>query len=300
MIKDLDTKEKIMHEITEIIGNWVEYKEFSKEADSFEMERKKWGALPHHPIRNVVIWSFDIALLLGETLLSLKNMMSAARYYRATTEENSLPSHTDKFVSFYANVLFVLIETIKDKIGLMVYSTLEDFDPGEGKHLPSFETILKKLREISKDDNSPHRKWVAETLLSKILPLDKNEELNYVERFRHSKIHRMEPRIEIFGIKPHHDWPYLVKISENDVSSEVKKIDLELKQAQPNDETRSRIIKRCFIDGRLYVDKKMEGRLFSYDEVEGNSIMCLKLLLIAITGCFKVIGPLLNNYNDLR
>ena len=300
MINNLDAKEKIMHEITEIIGGWAEYKEFIKEADLFEVERKKWRGLPHHPIRNVVIWSYDLASLLGEAILSLKNMMSAARFYRSTTEENLLPSHTDKFVSFYANVLFVLIETIKDKIGLMAYSSLEDFDPVGETYLPNYEMTLKKLKETSKDDNSSHRKWVADALLSKILLLDKNADFNYVERFRHSKIHRMEPRIEIFGIKPHHDWPYLVKISKDDVSLEIKKIDEDLKRSQPNEETRNRIIKGCFNKGILYVDKKVEGRLFSYDEVEEKSIKCLKMLLIAVTGCFKVIGPLLNNYNDLR
>src|SRR5208337_5416608 len=32
--------------------------------------------------------------------------------------------------------------------------------------------------------------------------------------YRHLKIHRLEPRIEIFGVKPHHGWDYMFPLYE--------------------------------------------------------------------------------------
>ena len=299
MDNQIKQKQKIRKEVQSEIQEWSERKVLYQELDSFSKNVNKWSGLPFHPIRNVAAWGDDITIVLGEMILSVINMMSAARFYKDNVPQTTQPSHNDEFLSYYAKNVFVLIETFKDKIGLLVLSLFEDFDPNS-EWLADFEKVMKKLKTYLSSSND-YIKFNADLLLKKLSPLGKevNIEFEFVEEFRNQRIHKMEPRIEIYGKKPFQDWRYLFKIDKSLVSDELIRLDKELSISYPDERIRKDVINGCFIKGELYVDKKL-SRLYSYSEIEDAAIKCAKILMSVSADCFKVITPLLTNYEELR
>jgi hypothetical protein len=296
MANNIEQKEKKLKEVQAEIQKWPELIMLNNELDSWEKEVRNWTIFPFHPIRNVAAWGYDVAMVLGELLLSLKNMMSAARYYKENIPVGTQPSYSDEFLSYYAKNALVLIETFKDKLGLMTLSLFEDFDP-DNDSLAGYEKVIKKLAGYSASNNV-YVKFNADLFLIQLNPLssDISPDFKVVEEFRHQRIHKMEPRIEIYGKKPFHDWPYLFKVNKY---SDFKVLAKKLLKIYPDKPRRKHVYKGCFVKGILYDDRQL-SRLYSYDELEKTALNCSKILLSVSAGCFKVIIPLLNNFEELR
>ena len=79
-----------------------------------------------------------------------------------------------------------------------------------------------------------------------------------METYRNLKIHRMEPRIEIYGVKPHHGWDYMYPLYEQ---NEIIRWERELENLYPDPEFRKLIAKGCYIDGVLFDMRKIKNSL---------------------------------------
>lgn len=107
-----------------------------------------------------------------------------------------------------------------------------------------------------------------------------------LKKYRHFKIHRREPGIEIYGVKSHHDWSYVLPlIDKNDIIHWEK----ELKKHYPDPLFRERIKKGCYIDGVLFNSRKIKDRLWDFKEVQKHIKSCLIKLLKASDGCYRIL-----------
>ena len=114
----------------------------------------------------------------------------------------------------------------------------------------------------------------------------KGKDFDRIERYRNYKIHRIEPRIEIYGVKPHHGWDYMFPLYDK---KEVKEWEKELTQQYPDKQHRERIKKICHINGVLFAARKISDSLWDYDEVCKHIESCMEKLLKASAGCFSVL-----------
>jgi hypothetical protein len=107
-----------------------------------------------------------------------------------------------------------------------------------------------------------------------------------VENYWHLKIHRREPRIEIYGIAPHHDWSYMFPLTEK---KEIGRWERELEKQYPDPVFRSHIKQGCYVNGVLFERRKIKDRLWDFSEVQEDLETCLFKLLEASSRCFRLI-----------
>jgi hypothetical protein len=276
---------------------WDEVALFQKASKSFFDKVDNWGCLPFHPIRNTVIWAYGVNANIKEMMFSIKEMITASNNYKAAVPEGELPSHNDPKSSFFCKTAFVIIDSLKDKIALMVLSSLDDFNPE--KHNPDFKQVVIKLKEIKDNVANIHRKWLAETLLLKLDAFSASG-FDMAKGFRHRKIHMLEPRIEIYGKQSWHDWPYLIKVPSEKVDDILPKIEERMESLYPDKSFRERIIKGLFINGSLYDERRVEGRICSYRDAENNVVNCAKTILKTLADIYDVLTPFLDRYRELR
>ena len=122
--------------------------------------------------------------------------------------------------------------------------------------------------------------------LVRYLALLQGSDFQRVERYRNLKIHKREPRIEIYGVEPHHDWSYMVPLTD---PKEIAAWKAGLARQYP-DPTHRRLVERgCYIRGVLFDQKTLRGRLWSFNDIRRDWESCLLKLLRASAGCFHIL-----------
>lgn len=236
------------------------------------------------PKFNTIHWANDVALVCEEIKYSMAWMRAHAIIYKDANPPGSNPTDVSTHVSYYADNAITRIQSCRDKIALMVWAHFCPFNPEEFKEIIDldYNKILKRFKTPTKYGISSNQ---YEQFLSHLNTLN-NGEFKWITDYRHMKIHRREPRIEIYGVKPHHDWPYnLAIIDEKEIRRwEESIIDDPLEEHMPGE---LRI--QSTYDGILYESKKLPTRLWDYEDVN-NIIDSSSLNLVsAAVGCFQII-----------
>ena len=112
-------------------------------------------------------------------------------------------------------------------------------------------------------------------------------DFDQVEKYRHLKIHRREPRIEIYGVEPYHDWPYMLPLKEK---NDIVRWEGELEKQYPDPKFREHIKKGCYIDRVLFERRIIKDRLWNFEEIQKHIESCLIKLLKASDGCFRILN----------
>lgn len=197
------------------------------------------------------LWAYDVRSLCNQIGYSYCWMRAYADYYRASVSEGDLPSHTDFHVSYYLDNCIVRIDSTRDKMALMVWSYYCVFDPE--KRLLVYEDIVERLTNQAKFGLALKR---GEDFLQYLEQIE-NGSFKLIEGYRNSKIHRREPRYEMYDVKSHHGWPYLSPQS---------------KQGE---------------DGIRFEPNKSYGHLGDYEELEEAIRNSLLKILVSASGCFR-------------
>lgn len=203
---------------------------------------------------NAFLWAFDVRNLCSQIGYSYCWMKAYADHYKTEVSEGDMPWHTDFHVSYYADNCITRIDSSRDKTALMVWAYYCAFDPE--KPVLVYEDVTERLR-------SPKNFGLVleepESFL-KCLKLLSNEEFKTIEDYRHLKIHRREPRYEMYGVKPHHDWPYLFPLAN-----------------QPGSDVR-------------YEPRRSDVHLADYKKLEEAIRNSLLKILESASGCFRILS----------
>jgi hypothetical protein len=238
--------------------------------------------LPFDPKFNAVLWAFDVTRLCNEIIFSYCCMNSYAESYKNRITPGSQPAHADFHVSYFADNCITRIDSCRDKLALMIWAFYCAFNPEKRDEMLDYQRILDRLR-------CPMRfglKLKNQNDFLKYLENLHGLDFDRVEEYRNFKIHRREPRIEIYGVEPHHDWPYMFPvINKNDIARWKEA----LKKQYPDPKHREHVKNGCYIDGILFDRRKIKDRLWDFEEVQRHIKSCIIKLLKASDGCFRIL-----------
>lgn len=239
--------------------------------------------LPFDPKFNAVLWAFDVARLCNEIVFSYCWMNSYAELYKKRITLGSQPAYVDFHVSYFADNCITRIDSCRDKLALMVWAFYCPFNPEKKKEVLDYPRIVERLRFPIKFGFDLKNQNEFLRHLDTLMGTD----FDRVEKYRHLKIHRREPRIEIYGIEPHHDWPYMLPLIDN---RDIARWEEELRKQYPDIRFREHIKNGCYIGGVLFDRRKIKDRLWDFEELQKHIESCLIKLLKASNGCFRILS----------
>ncbi len=269
-----------IEEQNNIVAN-QDWKQFVKSYERLSRAAHKSG-LPLDPKFNAVHWAFDVNSLCKQIVYGYCWMKAYARYYREKVTPNSQPSHVDSHVSYFADNCITRINSCRDKLALMVWAYYCPFNPENREEILDYTRIIDRLKFPVKFGITIKKQDVFLKSLEKL----EGKDFKRIQKYRHLKIHRMEPRVEIYGVDAHHGWSYMVPILH---SKDIKKFDRELSKRYP-DKHREIIKKGCYINGILFDKKKVEDSIWAFDELEGHIKSCSVKLLKTSSECFQALS----------
>lgn len=255
--------------------------DFSKSYSAFRKAAFK-GALPFDPRFNSVHWGFAVSGLCREIVFSFCWMNAYARHYKSQVQPGTYPADVDFHVSYFADNCITRIDSCRDKIALMVWAFYCPFNPEKRGETLDYHTVVQRLKYplgfgLTLNNHGIFLKHL-ETL--------KGKDFGRIEIYRNYKVHRIEPRMEIYGVKSHHGWDYMFPLYDK---KEIEKWEKELAQQYPDKQFRKRIKKGCHIKGVLFERRKTSDSLWDYDEVCKHIQSSMTKLFKASAGCFRVL-----------
>jgi hypothetical protein len=239
--------------------------------------------LPFNPKTNAIHWAFDVVRLCKEITFSCCWMNAYAKFYKKRVSPGSQPAHVDFHVSYFADNCITRIDSCRDKLALMVWAFYCPFNPEKREEILDYQRIVDRLRFPIKFG----LKLKNQKNFLEYLEILHGADFDRVEKYRHLKIHRREPRIEIYGVEPHHDWDYMFPLVDD---KEITDWEKELEKQYPDPQFRKHIKKGCYIGEVLFERRKIKDRLWDFEEVQRHVESCLIKLLRASDGCFGMVG----------
>lgn len=223
--------------------------------------RDRWSQ-PFDPRFNAFHWIADCRVLVNEIEHSYKEMVYWAEDYKKKYQPGEHPSDANPKVNYYAGNTIIRLFAFREKVGLALYSYYADINPYK-ENTPGLYEVINRLGVLVRTAGPGSEKALA------ILQAAFDGTPSELKRYRDYKVHRREPRIELFGVKPHHDFPYLVSVfSEKDKALFEK----EMISTFPDPHVRAARIKGSTINGVIYRNLKSEEnkRLFNYTSVSND------------------------------
>ena len=258
-----------------------EWSSFIKSYNGFRKSAFK-ASLPFDPRFNAVHWGFTVNGLCREIAFGYCWMNAHARHYKSQTPPTVQPANVHFHVSYFADNSITRIDSCRDKIALMVWAFYCPFNPEKRSEILDYVMVLDRLKHPLRFGLSlkNHQGFVSH------LERLRGRDFDRMVAYRHLKVHRIEPRIEIYGFQTHHGWDYMIPLYEQ---AEIAQWKRELKELYPDQEFRGYIAKGCYIDGVLFETRKIKDNLWSYGEIQAQIRSCLAKLLQATAGCFNIL-----------
>lgn len=262
---------------------WVnkreEWKAFVKTWERLEEQVKKVG-FSFDPRFNSVFWAYSLANLCKEIVFGFCWAEAWADFYKKKITEGSMPSNAVMQVSFYAGNCITMIDSCRDKLALMVWAYFCPFNPNEKEEILIYEGVLERLLAPVKFGLKleGHQEFIE--YLEKI----KGDDFKRIEKYRHLKVHRMEPQIEMYQTGPHQEIPYLVPLT---TSESIQKFKDRLKEKYPDPDFRETIFERCKIEGVPFSTIPVKHQLWEYKTIRKHIEKCMLGLLEATAGCWN-------------
>ncbi len=238
--------------------------------------------LPFDARFNAVHWAFDVATVCNEIAYSYCWMTAYEKAYREDYPTSCLPAHVSPRLSFYADTCVLRLHAVRDKLALMVWAFYVPFNPENTDHLLSYKDVIRGLK---RPDKLGLRIRNQKPFLDNLLLL-RGRCFKRIEWYRHLKTHRREPRVEIHGIRPFHDWSYVVPLTTED---EIRDWEADLAQHYPDEEFRKRIMEGCRIGGVYCDHRKLKDRLWELDELRRCVEQSMEKAVGASGDCFRIL-----------
>jgi hypothetical protein len=240
------------------------------------------GPLPFDPRFNAIHWAIAVKTLCDEIRFSYCWMNAYVKYYKKKVAPGSAPSHVNPYVSYFADNCVTRIDSCRDKVALMVWAFFCPFNPEKPKEILDYHKIIERLKypiKFSLDIRGQDR-------FLKYLESLQGRDFERVEKYRHYKIHRLEPRIEIYDVRPHHDWPYMFPLLEQ---KEISRWEKKLREDYPDNQQFHLIRKSCYIKGIPFEGRKVKDKYWGFTPIEMHINSCMIELFKASAGCFRTL-----------
>ena len=172
-------------------------------------------------------------------------------------------------------------------MALMVWAYFCPFNPDIRKEILVYEDIVDKLTNPIKYGLKfkGHKSFLKHLMK---LKKDDFKCFERIERFRHQKIHRREPRVEMFLAGSHHEIECCIPLTNKKLE---KKWDDTLKDLYPRDPSlREQIKNQCHIGGVPYGSFKPRNIVWEYDVLHKDIFEGLKAILDSVGGCLKILS----------
>lgn len=203
-------------------------------------------------------WVMDTHQMLMNVIYSYVQMKARVILYRNHRNKGDSQSNSHPQVNFYSQASVVNLYSCRDKLALMVWAYFHPFNPENKKEVLPYRSIVERL----KAPNNFGFNFTGQDEFIAALNLlgNASNEFKRLEEFRHYKIHRWEPRIEIFGKQNHHGWPYLVlDYNNNDIKPTM-------------------------------IKSKLNDLIWDYEDVEHMIELCIKKMLNSLTQCYNLFS----------
>lgn len=273
--------EKKFVEVEKSFLSDINWKGYSKACDSI-YEAAHRSVLPFDFRFNAVHWAFTVDSLCREIVYSFCWMKAFAIFYKNKSNQSSQIAHVDFHVSYYADNCITRIDACRDKLALMIWAFYCPFNPEKKPETLNYEGVVERLTYPVKYALNIKNQKPFLLHLTKL----KSPEFKKIEKYRHYKIHRIEPRIEMFGVKSFHGWSYMFPLlSEKDINRWQK----DLTKEYSNSELREMVEKGCYIDGTLFESRKIKDSIWDYSKIEEQIKICIINLIDASNNCYKIL-----------
>jgi hypothetical protein len=234
---------------------------------------------PFHPTGNAVHWLVSTWKLHREIVYAYASMEVHARRYKEAIAAEAWPSHTDGFVSYFADDCTVRLDAVRDKLALGMLSLYDAVDVS--KRVPDCHGVISRLENYERS-GEPKELWL-DPIVKSLKSLN-GSPWGLIENLRTLKIHRLEPRIELYGARAFHKDRYLAKIESKEGFDRLRDRVTELYGTGDLAEI---VFHGCSIDGIFYSDDGVD-RVFGYDEIEKTCFQCMTIVSSALSACFKL------------
>ena len=232
----------------------------------------------------------DTYSLLKETIYSYTSMLAAQRIYLKHVKEDGEARHVPFLMNYYASDALFRIPAVKDKLMMSYYCYFYYHDVEE-----PYETknIKKRLIEQSKKKDANALKKPLRLFLKSF----DSDWWKKVIKFRHMEAHRLDPKIEAYTIKGHHDWSYLKMISEQDALKNARHLfltgySLEDRNNMPSEiqfEQTKFYLKNQWFQGHYFEQVTPRSRLEEFRVIEPFFRVCINDLVRFSSELFKAL-----------
>jgi hypothetical protein len=231
------------------------------------------------PRFNPVHWAFNVYAICREIMFSYCWMNAYATFYKMNISQSSQPAHVDFYVSYFADNCVTRIDSCRDKLALMVWAYYCPFNPEKRDEVLDYDKIIERLRYPVKFGLSIESK----DGFLEFLEIASGDDFKCIETYRNFKVHRIEPRLEIYGVEEHHGWDYMLPLFDQ---NSIKLWEDELKKQYKNESYRERIKQSCHINGVLFNKRRIKNSIWSFDQVQKQINSCMTKLFQATGSCF--------------
>ena len=243
------------------------------------------NVLASHSLKsNTLLWGYDVINKCYEVIHGYTWMKAWGDLYKKKFPSGTLQAHTSHQVSFYTSSTITLIDSLRDKIALMVWAHYVPFNAENPQEILTFEPIFDRLKHQAKygldlKNSSP--------FLRSLERIDGGA-FRQLEKFRNFKVHRMEPDIHIYGAGQHNKIPILIPLTNEDL---INRWDKKLADNNPQNPERVEEIKESYhFNGIPYGEFVIEGKYWNFGRLERHTYNCLKLILSCSAECLGIIS----------
>lgn len=231
------------------------------------------------PRFNSISWAQDVLSMINQIVFGFCWMEAFASWYQEEHDPESGPYSDFFHVSYYADNCIIRINSSKDKVALMIWAFYCPFDIRKKEEILGFKKVLERLRTPKKFAIKLEKKEEFCRSLNKL----NNDNFKSLEKYRHLKIHRREPKIIMGEIQDYHYRDYRFPMFEQ---SEIDEWEGNLTR---DHDLIEKLKKNSTFDGVEFKSERLDDLLFPYTEVKRHIEKSLKILLNEVSVCFKIL-----------
>ena len=225
-------------------------------------------------------WALDVAQLVEQIQFGYCWMKTYGSWCEEGLKEDPKPYSTYPLVSYFGDNCIVGIHSCKDKLALMIWSYYCAFDPTKKEEILTYRDILKRFRYPVKYalEIKGRKEFLG------VLENLNTSDFKQIEKYRHQKIHRVDPQIIMGKIANFHYREYRFPIL-----NEKDKKGWENSLNTSDSEFIELMEKNSTFNGIQYMSKRLRESLFEYSEISISMNECMKSLFKSVGECFVIL-----------
>ncbi len=169
---------------------------------------------------NTFQWAQAIFNLTEKILFSYLRMKALSIAYKNVVSSGSHPNHTNPGISFYADTTVINLNSLRDKLALMAWAYHHPFNPEKQEEVLDFNEIFNRLK---KSESETQGASLNHSDFLTILQAVHNgySMFKHIARYRHFKIHRLEPIIHMYGPQLHNTKLPYIRFDETNIQESI-------------------------------------------------------------------------------